>query len=314
MTTQDYLKCRRYYENHILKNPSAVGFKELFRIFSRFGISSYEELLNSPTLYSEFVVNQIFSEEDDISETQKERIKRRLNSFEHYLSSHLKPNAMQGQQNFATMVSEFITNKQNNRILDVGAGEIPHSSIQLARTFDHVYSMDHLLLAEPCLKSLNVVAKPMYFGSHTNITNYDYVVGQCPCTAIEYIVQKCAKQNKGYFIQLCNCNLPATAESWEDVLPEYDSKIKFHLDYAYNLDSSSETVKKIIGKYDPHKTRLKTMPTISVSYIQDVSPSDWKIDDTPNEVTAIPSTNSKNWEIDESFDINPVLEDDMDLL
>ena len=56
------------------------------------------------------------------------------------------------------------------------------------------------------------------------------------------------------------------------------------------------------------------MPTISVSYIQDVSPSDWKIDDTPNEVTAIPSTNSKNWEIDESFDINPALEDDMDLL
>lgn len=312
MTTQEYLKCRRYYLNHILKNPSAVGFEELYTMFSNFGIKSYEDLLNSSELFLDFVNTQISSEDDFLSQTHQRKTKRRLDTFTTYLANHLKP-VPSDQTNFASMVKEFITNKQKDRILDVGSGKIPHSSIQIAMECDHVSSMDHLMLSEPCLKNLNVVAKPMYFTAHTNIDNYDYVVGQCPCSAIENIVKKCGKNNKGYFIQLCNCSLPANGDTWEDILPNYDSKIKFHLDYAYNLDASQSFVEKMIKKYDPHKVKLKTMPSISVSYVQNCDTSQWKVDDTPNEVASNPSANSKNREIDECFDINPSLEDDREL-
>ena len=314
MTTQEYLKCRRYYLNHIIKNPSVVGFEELYTLFSEFGISSYEELLDSSQLFADFVDSYIKNEDDFTTDNHKQKVQRRLDTFSNYLNNQLNP-VPNDQTNFASMVTEFITNKRKDRILDVGSGKIPHSSILIAKECDKVSSMDHLILSKGCLKKLNVIAKPMYFTAHTNIDNYDFIVGQCPCSAIENIVKKSARRNKGYFLQLCNCTLPAGYESWEEVLPEYDSKIKFHLDYAYNLDASPSLVEKVIKKYDPHKVKLKTMPSISVSYIKDLDPTKWKIDDTPNEVAfdEVPENFAKNWECEEISQISMYLKDDREL-
>jgi len=286
MKTQEYLKCRRYFENHMLNSPTVVGFKDLFTLFSSFGISTVEELENSASLFEEFFNTHILNEFEIDSEKQLKKLEKRFDSFKHMLKTHLNPHDIQIQRDFSDIVTEFISNKHSDRILDVGAGRIPHSSIKMAETVDHVSAMDHMTLSAQCLKKLNVDAKLQYFNPHTNITHYDYVVGRCPCSAIEYIAKKCAKNNKGYLIQLCNCNLPYGADSWEDILPEHDSKVKFYMDYAYNLDATPAQVERTIDRFNPDRHVLKSIkPTTVVSYVQNVKLSDWKIDDTPNEVT-----------------------------
>ena len=70
------------------------------------------------------------------------------------------------------------------------------------------------------------------------------------------IVETCKKNNKPYFIHLCNCNaadyslskLGMLAGDWPYILPEIDPDVKFVNVFATNIDMSKEKLNKIVYK------------------------------------------------------------------
>ena len=156
-------------------------------------------------------------------------------------------------------LAETLYDDKSATILDVGAGAIPLSSFLFTTSFDEVYSMDKFLLSEEYIKGQGVQPINAYFKKDTNISGYDYIVGKCPCSAIPHIVKNSAKENKPYFLELCDCSLNSIIlpngtipEKWEDVLFDYDPNITFVGDYALNIDASKSQLIKLIENGQPH--------------------------------------------------------------
>ena len=133
--------------------------------------------------------------------------------------------------------------------------------------------MDKFLLSTTALKKLGINGIDTMFDENTQVSQYDFVVGQCPCSAIENMVINSAKENKPYFIELCKCNLDSIAardgayRNWQELLPEYDSQIKFVGDYAFNLDCSENQVKNLL--YETQKNLIQQIPHLLVPTIED---------------------------------------------
>ena len=158
-------------------------------------------------------------------------------------------------------LAETLYDDKSATILDVGAGAIPLSSFLFTTSFDEVYSMDKFLLSEEYIKGQGVQPINAYFKKDTNISGYDYIVGKCPCSAIPHIVKNSAKENKPYFLELCDCSLNSIIlpngtipEKWEDVLFDYDPNITFVGDYALNIDASKSQLIKLIENGQPHQS------------------------------------------------------------
>jgi len=157
-------------------------------------------------------------------------------------------------KNYVKMIEYFINKK--DRVLDVGAGAFPLSSIKLAKRNDNISAMDNFIVSDELIKRLNVNPIEKYFGYKTDISNFDYIIGLKPCYAIGSIVEKCKKENKPYFLHLCNCGASEYALSrfkmligdWKQILPEVDSDVKFANVYATNIDISQEKLRKIVYK------------------------------------------------------------------
>ena len=169
---------------------------------------------------------------------------RLLNPQEAYLNE---------QSPFVSIVTQLISSK--NRVLDVGGGAVPYSSILLADYFKQVGAMDKFVVSEKALDTTGIESRDTFFDDVTPIENFDYVVGRGPCSAIRSIVKNCSENNRGYLIKLCNCDLGNIAKNenggvykpWTEILPEIDSSVQFSAkrDYAYNLDISPSTFAKI---------------------------------------------------------------------
>lgn len=158
-------------------------------------------------------------------------------------------------------LAETIYDDKSATILDVGAGAIPLSSFLFTTTFDEVYAMDKFLFSNEYLKAQGVNPINAYFKKDTNISNYDYIVGKCPCSAIPHIVKNSAKENKPYFLELCDCSLNSIVlpngtipEKWEDVLFDYDPNITFVGSYALNIDATKSQLIKLIENGKPHQS------------------------------------------------------------
>lgn len=169
--------------------------------------------------------------------------------------------------------ADFVSNvgtvlgTNNVNLLDVGPCPTAASSILFGSKLKRVTAMDsHFYLSLQALKNMNIVGLQQYFNDKTNVSDYDIIVGRAPCTAIKPIVTACAKDNKPYFVLLCDCALPDNAKTdaeslgWENVLPEIDPNVRFHGRYAFNIDATPEQVKKIIKDYTP-KTPPINFPT-----------------------------------------------------
>ena len=113
------------------------------------------------------------------------------------------------QSKYAEIVKNLSPSK-NSRILDVGTGTVPFSSILLGRDMPNISAMDeYFWFSDESLKNMNVTALKEYFTPKTPIDNYDMIVGRAPCTAIDSIVYLCSKYKKPYFIETCECNVPS---------------------------------------------------------------------------------------------------------
>ena len=158
-------------------------------------------------------------------------------------------------------LAETLYDDKSATILDVGAGGIPLSSFLFTTSFDEVYSMDKFLLSEDYISAQGVHPINAFFKSDTNISAYDYIVGKCPCSAIPHIVKNSVKENKPYFLELCDCSLNSIIlpngtipEQWEDVLFDYDPNITFVGDYALNIDATKSQLIKLIENGKPHQS------------------------------------------------------------
>ena len=163
-------------------------------------------------------------------------------------------------------------------ILDVGSGELPVSSILFGKSHDDVKSMDKsFLFSKQCLENYNVDSILQFFTNKTDITDYGFVTGNRPCSAIESIVLKCSSENKPFFLQTCDCEIPRMYNDWSDYFAsfrELDGKVKFYEDFVYNVDISEDTLEKIIDKnsisfirYDKANKR----PRYYLTQIRDIS-------------------------------------------
>ncbi len=166
-------------------------------------------------------------------------------------------------------LAESLYDNKDTKILDVGAGGIPLSSFLFTTTFDEVYSMDKFLLSNDYLKAQGVNPINGYFDGDTDISNYDYIVGKCPCSAIPHIVKASANANKPYFMELCDCSLNSIVlpngsipEKWQEVLFDYDKNITFLGDYAFNVDATKSQLIKMIEGNQPHQSLNLSFPAI----------------------------------------------------
>ena len=238
------------------------GIIDLYTLFTAYEIDDVNQILDATDEFFDFLIETKAYQTDRMVkkavDSARRNIRRDMRVFFH-------------ENKFANAVYELSPSAPiNSHILDVGPGELPYSSLVLATKSKQVSAMDKsYLFSIESLKRMNVNAFDIYFDQNTNVDDYDFVVGSCPCTAIPYIVEKCAKQNKPYFLLLCDCatyntNIPILNEfaqqrkfTWNSILPELDPSIKFYEDYAFNLDATPEQVKSVIEHINNPNTQNK---------------------------------------------------------
>ena len=247
---------------------------ELYTNYSALEIDKYDKIISSTNEFFEFLTNSKIYETDEFAkfliDQARLSIIRMINKFAY---ENL------GQKFASTVFTLSPTSPNNAHILDVGPGKVPYSSLSLATSTKKVSAMDEsFLFANESLRAMNVNPLETYFDKNTNTDDFDFVVGSYPCSAIPYIVSKCSKENKPYFLKLCDCAInDKTLEildefaasgmySWKKILPVLDPKIKFFDDYAFNIEASPEQVKRVLAStHSPHKNNI--LPTITASQL-----------------------------------------------
>lgn len=274
MNNQSKQLIREFMATHNFGTNADYNFEELYNLFATLEVKDVVSLLNSPDDFQDFVIeniNLIKSNQPILQYTllvSLERFKSRLVKKLEYAFS--TSNAM-----FAKTVNDLAPSKES-KILDVGSGEIPSSSILLGGLKHKVTTMDSLIIMpKDVLSNLHVTLDKRFFGKNSPVKDFDFVVGKYPCNAIIPIVEECSAANKPYLIKLCNHNIPGFKfdtldwrEGWKRILPDIDSYIKFYDEYAFNIDLSEESVKKIIDLYEgeiPRCQKQSIVPLVDTS-------------------------------------------------
>ena len=154
--------------------------------------------------------------------------------------------------NFSEEVEAIVGYNKDVRILEVGSGRIPYSSMLLGVDGYNVSSMDDMYLSDQCLANFNVKSyRQMFNLKNSKVEDFDIVVARRACSAIKSIVSSCTEKQKPYFLKLCPCDLTTkNIEDWKPILRAIDSKIQFKKSYAYDLEHASfehpETIDDII--------------------------------------------------------------------
>lgn len=262
---------------------------DLFKIYNNCEIRKFEDIFRYPIDFYNFVklnINKFrgaetykdgeMSSEDEkfIKATARQCILNFRLLTDSFFANHRKY-----QEDFVKMVEEIIGNTKP-RLLDVGSGKIPYSSLLLARNTPIVASMDKFLFSDETLRKLNVIPYNRYFEQYENLSYYDFIVGKKPCSAIDKIVINCTREKKPYFIQLCDCEAPTgELDSWREFLSHIDKKIKFTKknNFAYNLDTpqtdlDSETLSILYARSKQDKEKKEQELTKKLEDYEDENP------------------------------------------
>lgn len=256
--TLDYFKFKKF----ALKTD--FNFRDFFREYSKYYVQSPHDFLTISKDYYNIMLhlkNKLNYKSDD----QKECFDLNLMQFCKSQHRSLNPkHVLTDQTPFVSVVSTLISS--NNKVLDVGGGKVPYSSILMKDYFEKVGSIDTFSLSEEALATTGIQPKHGYFDEIIPYVmpayTYDFIVGSKPCSAIQSIVENCHNNNKGYIIKLCDCDLYKIAnknndkyKEWEEILPEIDPNVKFyeygeffidHGHYAYNIDATEEQFAKVV--------------------------------------------------------------------
>lgn len=241
-------------------NEESFNLCHMFKAFSTFAISSFADISNAPLNFIMFLEENRdcinFKSQEDSTKFYAEYPK-----FIKNIDSHFNSPAKPSKDTFMKACLTLAPSKDQTKMLDVGSGIVPYSSMIMAQEVKHVSSMDKFILSEECLSKFNVNAIDSYFDDSTNISDYDFIVGKKACSAIEPIVKSASIANKPYFLQLCTCELTKRAwetdgkfRTWQEILPQYDSNIQFFDNYAFNIDATSGQVGKLLEQSIPNET------------------------------------------------------------
>ena len=211
---------------------------DLFEVYVNSEICSLKDLKKDHHGFVDFVKAHV-----GYFKCANDREKRVVSGLAYMNASHLmlfsnkffKTN-LEEQEVFVKAVEEVVDHDKKCKILEVGSGYIPYSSILLGDDGMDITSVDQFKISEQNLSLLNVKSYKQFFDKTIDVAKYDIVVGRKPCTAIKAIVENCKKRGVSYFLNLCTCDAPhQTISGWRDLLSVIDEDIHFVGDYAYNL-------------------------------------------------------------------------------
>lgn len=229
MKTKTYMALKQELLNHEYSIDGEYSVDRLYNIYCIEEITSIDSLLKS---HNEFIAFLRMHKDKFNLNTQAAQVLydfhiREINRRFLLVCSKYFDSNRKDVENFVTIANRIIGDK-NTRVLEVGSGKIPYSSILLARDIKDVSSMDRFEIPLETLKNLNVNGINDYFRTDTDISNVDFIIGQQACSAIEPVVVKCGMTGTPYFMELCGCEAPTVdACSWENYLRKYDKNIKF---------------------------------------------------------------------------------------
>ena len=237
----DELRSGQYCYNASARNPKYLD--QLFEIYLEEEIDSASQFINTFNVSScrdlefyKFVLDNI----DAFKINSLVLRQHASNSAEELLAydaafainrhtRHLQKYDIKNRQKFVDITDAVVG---DGRLLDVGSGgELPLSSLLFARDRGKITSMDNFCLywrSLGFLKKIGVDAKSEYLTDETDLSAYDVIVGQRPCSAINPIVTKCANSDeKEYFIEMCDCASPKGGmEGFVNYLKEKDERLK----------------------------------------------------------------------------------------
>lgn len=282
---------KEYLSQHTYGNftESYYNFDTLFKMFAALDIKTKEDLLTAPDRFKQFVLDNasLITFYEDIQGTA---VLNALNKTVTKLKSKIRSAFRISNTEFAEIVKHLTS--PSAKVLDVGSGDIPASSIIMAETFGQTTSMDTAIeLPETTLERLGVEPQKQLFDKSTSVKGYDMVVGKYPCSAIVPMITNCAKDGVPYIIKLCNHDIPIPntpkyisdwQQGWQSILPDIDSYIKFYDEYAFNVDVPEEKVKQIIDEHErniPSFQKQQTKPEITFSKVSLTNPGSWFIAD-----------------------------------
>jgi len=255
MKAFDYVFTKRFLES-TMEHIEDISYIDLFRDYSRVAISSPKDYKDAIHYFSHFAMRVLESKglsEENFADQRKKLIEQCS-----IIRRFLKPSNIVQQETFGDIASKFAKKLRCKSVLDVGAGEVPHSSIVIAEKIDDVTAFDRykFLLSKESLENMGVKTREgEYFTRNTNVSGVDIIVGRYPCTAIEEIVRIASKRNKPYFIEHCNCGMPFKKDKnghivgWKEILTDIDKNIVVDEKYAYNMDISKKQFDKVVSKF-----------------------------------------------------------------
>ena len=213
----------------------------LFDIYTQNEIRTIDDLHTEPFDFHTFILNNLdgFANEDEEDDVLVGSVAYdKVRAFKPIANKYYRTYRVH-QEQFAREVEELVGHDKSVKILEIGSGEIPYSSILLGRDGYDITSMDNFYISSKCLAQFNVKSFRQMFNITTSVKPYDIVVARRPCTAIESIVSTCHRERVPYFMKLCGCNAPGGHISgWKNILSSIDDKIKYKSTYAYNLEGT----------------------------------------------------------------------------
>ena len=219
---------------------SGEDIAEIFEIYSTREIFDLQSLLGqSHRKFYELVRSQMPDIPELEQKTAQGMAHKRVYALESLKDKSRRETLATFQKEFAGEVKSIVMGDKKVKVLDIGSGRIPYSSILLGAEGYDVTSMDNFYLSNECLSNLGVKSWRGMFYFRQDVSNYDLLVGRKPCSAIRSMVIAGKKYDKPYFIRLCDCSLGGgEIYEWRHILTRIDRGIQFFGDYAYNLSNA----------------------------------------------------------------------------
>ena len=177
---------------------------------------------------------------------QTYEIKDELDDIEYALSAFYDESNKIKNHAFVDIVK--LCTKSGKRVLDVGAGGIPYSSILLAQKGYIAHSMDRILLSDKTMTNYGVIPHNEQFMQGTDISEFDIVVGRRPCDAIKAIAVNCSKRYKPFIMELCYCSFHKETKQngkrylgWDEVFYDINPKIEVYNGFAYYFGDGKDS-------------------------------------------------------------------------
>lgn len=255
-SSEDYLK--EFIATHNINSYDGFYIKDLFKLFMDLNVTDIQSFLSSPDDFCTFCINNISLFKNETKQFSQEKIQRLITSYTKDIKTYISKVRLNKHLSFVNIAKDLSPFKFKTKILDVGPGRIPYSSMLLAKEYDNIKSCDIVYYPSiKTLKNLGIDAMLGYFSKDISLNNIDMVIGQAPCSAFEAIAENCARNNVPYILEACGCKAPDPENQdshhecfgWEDILPEYDPNVKFYKNYIFNLNTSEEEVKSVINKH-----------------------------------------------------------------